>query len=284
MEVTVQVPASTTNLGPGFDCLGVALQLWNQTRVWRVNGSSTSRNPRPKMVDEAAQAFFSNATISPFEFDWSLEGQVPSARGLGSSVTLRLGVLLALNHLANNVYSTLEIKQLCDQLEGHPDNTAAALSGGFTVVNARRNVVQRFDVSSDLRFVLFIPDFEVTTSEARKVLPATYSRTDIVENLANVALIAAAFATRDYESLRDAFNDRLHEPYREPLVPMLRDLVHAGQKAGALGGFLSGSGSTIACLTTRDPQPVADAMRVAAGKAKGKISIVQADNSGARIL
>jgi homoserine kinase len=236
------------------------------------------------MVDEAAQAFFSKSTISPFEFDWSLEGNVPPARGLGSSVTLRLGVLLGLNQLTDNIYSTSEIRQLCDQLEGHPDNTAAALNGGFTVVNARRNVVQRFDVSSDLHFVLFIPDFEVTTSEARKVLPATYSRTDIVENLANVALIASAFAAHDYESLRDAFNDRLHEPYREPLVPMLRDLVRAGQNAGALGGFLSGSGSTIACLTTQDPQPVADAMLAAAGKAQGKISIVQADNSGARIL
>jgi homoserine kinase len=284
MEVTVQVPASTTNLGPGFDCLGVALQIWNRTRVSRVNGSSTSPNPRPKMVDEAAQAFFSNSTISPFEFDWSLEGDVPPARGMGSSVTLRLGLLLGLNRLADDIYSISEIEQLCDHLEGHPDNTAAALHGGFTVVNARRNVVQRFDVSSELHFVLFVPDFEVATSEARKVLPASYSRTDIVENLANVALIAAAFASHDYESLRDAFNDRLHEPYREPLVPMLRDLVRAGQKAGALGGFLSGSGSTIACVTTQDPQFVAEAMRTAAGKAKGKITIAQADNSGARIV
>jgi homoserine kinase len=284
MEVTIQVPASTTNLGPGFDCLGVALQLWNRTRVCRVNGSSTAPSPRPKMVDEAAHAFFSKSTISPFEFDWSLEGDVPPARGLGSSVTLRLGVLLGLNQLADNICSLSEVKELCDQLEGHPDNTASALNGGFTIVNARNSVVQRFDVSSDLHFVLFIPDFEVTTSEARKVLPATYSRTDIVENLANVALIAAGFATRNYESLRDAFNDRLHEPYREPLVPMLRELVRAGQKAGALGGFLSGSGSTIACLTTLDPQPVAAAMRAAAGNAKGKIKIVQADNSGARTL
>lgn len=284
MEVIVQVPASTTNLGPGFDCLGVALQLWNRTRVRRVNGSSTSLTPHPKMVDEATQAFFSNSAISSFEFDWSLQGDVPSARGLGSSVTLRLGVLMGLNQLAGDIYSTVELKKLCDQLEGHPDNTAAALNGGFTVVNARRNAVRRFDVSSDLHFVLFIPDFEVATSEARKVLPATYSRSDIVENLANVALIATAFATQDYESLRDAFADRLHEPYREPLVPMLRDVVSAGQKAGALGGFLSGSGSTVACLTTQDPQPVADAMHAAAGKAKGRITIVQADNAGAQIL
>src|SRR5580700_7570275 len=169
MEVTVQVPASTTNLGPGFDCLGVALQLWNRTRVCRVNGSSPSASPRPKMVDQAAQAFFSNSTISSFEFDWSLEGDVPAARGLGSSVTLRLGVLLGLNQLAGNVYSASEIGRLCDELEGHPDNTAAALNGGFTVVNARTNAVQRFDVTSELHFVLFVPEFEVTTSDARKV-------------------------------------------------------------------------------------------------------------------
>jgi homoserine kinase len=284
MEVTVQVPASTTNLGPGFDCLGVALQIWNRTRVRRVNGSRTSLTPRPKMVDEAAQAFFSNSAISSFEFDWDLEGDVPSARGLGSSVTLRLGVLMGLNQLAGNIYSISELKKLCDQLEGHPDNTAAALNGGFTVVNARRNAVKRFDVSSDLHFVLLIPDLEVKTSEARKVLPATYSRSDIVENLANVALIATAFATQDYESLRDAFTDRIHEPYREPLVPMLRDLVRAGQKAGALGGFLSGSGSTVACLTIQDPRPVAEAMQAAAGKVKSKISIVRADNAGAQIV
>lgn len=284
MEVTVQVPASTTNLGPGFDCLGVALQLWNWTKVCRVNASSRSAHPHPKMVDEAAHAFFSSSAIPAFEFDWSLQGDVPSARGLGSSVTLRLGVLLGLNELAGSLYSKSEIKQLCDRLEGHPDNTAAALNGGFTIVSAQRSVVHRFDVSPNLHFVLFIPDFEVVTSEARKVLPSAYPRFDIVENLSNVALIAAAFATGNYESLRDAFNDRLHEPYRQPLVPMLGDVVRAGQKAGALGGFLSGSGSTIACLTTHDPEPVANAMQSAAGKAKGTISIVQADNTGAQIL
>ena len=284
MEVTVQVPASTTNLGPGFDCLGVALQLWNRTRVRRVNPSSRSAYAHPKMVDEAARAFFSSSAAPAFEFDWSLQGDVPSARGLGSSVTLRLGLLLGLNELAGGACSISEIKQLCDRLEGHPDNTAAALSGGFTIVNAVRNVIHRFDVSADLRFVLFIPDFEVATAEARRVLPSAYPRADIVENLANVALISAAFATRDYESLRGLFNDRMHEPFREPLVPMLRDVVRAGQKAGALGGFLSGSGSTIACLTIEDPAPVADAMQAAAGKSKGKISIVQADNTGAQIL
>lgn len=282
MEVTVQVPASTTNLGPGFDCLGVALQIWNRTRLSRVNGSNQS--PHPDMVLEAAQAFFAESGLPSFDFDWSLQGDVPPARGLGSSVTLRLGVLLGLNKLTGNILSNLEIGQLCNQLEGHPDNAAAALHGGFVVVNARKNRVQRFDISPDLHFVLFVPDFEVITSEARKVLPPTYPRPEIVENLANVALIASAFASKDYAALRETFDDRLHEPYREPLVPILRPIVRAGIKAGALGGFLSGSGSTVACVTIRDPAAIAEAMRTAAGPVEGQTIIALADNAGARIL
>src|SRR5260370_15358666 len=120
------------------------------------------------MVDEAGQAFFSSSTVPPFEFDWSLEGDLASARGLGSCVTLRLGLLLGLNELAGRIHLKSEIKQLCDRLEGHPDNTAAALNGGFTIVNARRNMVHRFDVSAGFHFFFFLPGFEVGTSQARK--------------------------------------------------------------------------------------------------------------------
>src|SRR5258708_25736159 len=139
MEVTVQVPASTTNLGPGFDCLGVALQLWNRTRVRRVNASSRSSFRHPKMVDEAAQAFFSSSTVPPFEFDWSLQGDIPSARGLGSSVTLRLGLLLGLNELADRLPSKSEIKQPCHPVAGHPDYSDAPFNGGFHLIHSPSN-------------------------------------------------------------------------------------------------------------------------------------------------
>jgi homoserine kinase len=282
MEVTIQVPASTTNLGPGFDCLGIALQIWNRTRISRTDLPTSS--PHPPMVLDAARAFFSHAGITPFDFRWHLEGEIPVARGLGSSVTLRLGVLLALNRLAGDVLPNAEVSKLCDRLEGHPDNTAAALNGGFVIVNPRTNRLQRFDVSPDLRFVLFIPDFEVITAQARKVLPPNYPRSDIVENLANVASIAAAFATQNYDFLRTAFGDRLHQPYREPLVPGLRQIIDAGQQAGALGGFLSGSGSTIACLAVGNANPITEAMQAAAGKTGGRTMVVSADNIGAHIV
>src|SRR5258708_9328270 len=109
------------------------------------------------MVGEVGQGFFSSSTVPPFEFDWSLQGDIPSARGLGSSVTLRLGLLLGLHELADRIHSKSEIKQLCDRLGGHPDNTAAALNGGFTILNARRNLVHRFDLSAGLPFGLFTP-------------------------------------------------------------------------------------------------------------------------------
>ncbi|MBV9274280.1 MAG: homoserine kinase [Verrucomicrobia bacterium] len=282
MEVTIQVPASTTNLGPGFDCLGVALQIWNRTRISRTDQPMPSQHP--PIVEDAARSFFSRAGMARFDFQWHLEGNVPVARGLGSSVTLRLGVVLALNRLAGDILPNTEVGKLCDQLEGHSDNTAAALNGGFVIVNPRTNRLQRFDVSPDLRFVLFIPDFEVITAEARKVLPPSYPRSDIVENLANVASIAAAFATQDYDLLRTAFEDRLHQPYREPLVPNLRRIIEAGQRAGALGGFLSGSGSTVACLTTGNAEPISEAMQAAAGTTGGRTMVVPADNVGASIV
>jgi homoserine kinase len=282
MEVTIQVPASTTNLGPGFDCLGVALQIWNRTRISRTDQPTPPLHP--PIVLDAARTFFSRAGIAPFDFQWHLEGDVPVARGLGSSVTLRLGVILALNRIAADILPITEVGKLCDRLEGHPDNTAAALTGGFVIVNPRTKRLQRFDVSPDLRFVLFVPDFEVITAESRKVLPATYPRSDIVENLANVASIAAAFATQDYDLLRTAFEDRLHQPYREPLVPDLHRIIEAGQQAGALGGFLSGSGSTIACLAIGNAEPITEAMQAAASKTGGHTMVVAADNIGARII
>jgi len=135
-----------------------------------------------------------------------------------------------------------------------------------------------------LKFVLFIPNFEVRTSDARTVVPASFSRRDVVENLGNASLIAAAFASREYGHLRGAFVDRLHQPFREKFVPFLPKLLRAAADAGALGGFLSGSGSTIACLTLSDGKDLASALEAAAPDEGAKILIVSADNDGARIL
>jgi homoserine kinase len=280
MVLSIQVPASTTNLGPGFDCLGVALQLWNRIRV--EPGENEARNP--SIISEAAKLFFNQTGIKQFAFRCVIEGDIPQARGLGSSATIRAGVLLALNALAASHLTKKELCRLCATLEGHPDNAAATLYGGFTIISKARNAIARFPIDLALKFVLFIPDFEVKTSEARRVVPESFSRQAVVENLANASLVAAAFASGEYEQLRDAFADRLHQPFRTQFVPFLPKVLEAARNAGALGGFLSGSGSTIACLTLSDGNAVAASIADAAPETKAKVLIVSADNSGAQIL
>lgn len=279
MSLTVQIPASTTNLGPGFDCLGIALQLWNRVTV-DVEGSEGSV---PEMVSQAADLFFDHIGKKRFPFGFSVRGEVPQARGLGSSVTLRLGILIALDRITQSALSKEAICALCAQLEGHPDNAAAALFGGFTIVTKSTKRVTRFNVDPALKFVLFIPNYEVKTSDARRVVPNSFSRQDVIENLGNASLIAAAFASREYGHLRGSFVDRLHQPFREKFVPFLPKLLQAAANAGALGGFLSGSGSTVACLTLSDGQELASALEAASPGEDAKILIVSADNDGARI-
>jgi homoserine kinase len=276
-QVTVRVPASTSNLGPGFDCLGVALRIYNDVVVTR------GAKSRPQaIVEEAADSFFQHTHRAPFSFSVSITDNIPSSRGLGSSVTVRLGVLLTLNALTGNRVDRLSIFQLCAQLEGHPDNAAPAIFGGFTVV--RGQTVQRFDVSALLSFVLLIPDFKIATSGARRILPSQIMRVAAVKNCANACAITAAFASGNYRNLRGAFADHLHQPYRLKLIPFLPRVVAAAEKAGALGAFLSGSGSTIAAVTLRSPKKVAAAMLRVAGSASAHTLITRADNRGARFI
>jgi len=275
-QLTVRVPASTSNLGPGFDCLGVALRIYNDVTVTRAPQSQL-----PSIAGEAADLFFNRTRRVPFSFTLSVRGAVPQARGLGGSVTVRVGVLCALNALTGDRLDRLSIFELCAQLEGHPDNAAPAVFGGFTVVQGQ--TVQRVDVSKRLSFILLIPSFEVRTSRARKILPLKILRAAAVENCANACAITAAFASRNYGNLRGAFFDHLHQPYREKLIPFLPRVIAAAERAGALGSFLSGSGSTIAAVTLHSSKKIAAAMARAAGDA-GDTIITHADNCGARIL
>jgi homoserine kinase len=276
-QVTVRVPASTSNLGPGFDCLGVALRIYNDVVVTR------GAKSRPQaVVEEAADLFFDHTRRAPFSFSVSITDNIPRSRGLGSSVTVRLGVLQALNALTGNRVDRLSIFQQCAHLEGHPDNAAPAIFGGFTVV--RGQTVQRFDVSEPLSFVLLIPDLKIMTSKARRILPSQILRVAAVKNCANACAITAAFASGNYRNLRGAFADHLHQPYRQKLIPFLPRVIAAAEKAGALGAFLSGSGSTIAAVTLHSRKKVAAAMLRAAGSASAHTLITRADNRGARVL
>ncbi len=277
-SATVRVPATTANLGPGYDCLGMALRIANRVTVFRGAGAENGA-----MAAEAGRAFFRRTKRKAHRFAWSVEGDVPRSRGLGSSVTVRLGILHGLNALAGSPLAGQELFELCAELEGHPDNAAPAAFGVFTIARAGAPV-QRYRVGSALQVVLLIPDFEVETPAARRVLPKRISHRDAVVSASNAAAIAGAFASRKYEWLTGCFADGLHQPYREKLVPFLSQVIRAAERAGALGGWLSGSGSTIACAVLGDAAPVAEAMRKAAGLRGARTVITRADNTGTRVL
>ncbi|MBP7948172.1 MAG: homoserine kinase [Verrucomicrobiales bacterium] len=280
--VTIQVPGSTSNIGPGFDCLGIALSLYNRITVTR-----DGANPHPPhaMVRECARLFFRRTRAEEFGFAWSIDGDVPVSRGLGSSVTVRLGILAALNELSGQPLSHEGLFALCSEIEGHPDNAGPAAFGGFLLTNAKGEFF-RFPVEPCLKFVLLIPEMEVLTENARRVLPPSIPVKEAVVNLGNACSITAAFATAQYEKLRDCFDDFLHQPYRAHLVPGLFEVIEAGVSVGALGGFLSGSGSAICCVTLAgNENHVATAMRHAfPDPSRAVVRIVVADNGGTRRL
>lgn len=291
-QVTVRVPASTSNLGPGYDCLGVALRLHNSVTLVRGN---TPRSSHPRIVSDAAERFFKQIRRREFSFSCSIVERVPRCRGLGSSATVRLGILLGLNYLSGKPLDRLTVFRVCAEVEGHPDNAAPATFGGFTVVQSSANVslargkreacpaVYRFDVAPRLYFVLLVPDLEIETARARRILPSKVSRVAAVENCASACAITAAFASRDYEKMRGSFCDNLHQPFRAKLIHFLPSVIKAAEQAGALGAFLSGSGSAIAAITLKAPEKIATAMARAAAVPAHTI-ITHADNRGAHVL
>ncbi|MEI6343298.1 MAG: homoserine kinase [Verrucomicrobiota bacterium] len=288
----VRVPGTTANLGSGFDVLGIALKLYNRVAVTRVPRrgvrivspiSDEARAGATQMVEEASSAFFRKTRTRAFGWDVSITGDVPVARGLGSSTTVLVGALAALDAIAGTGLGKEGVFQLANELEGHPDNAAPATFGGFTASapapeGAR---VARFPVSSKVRFVVLVPGFEVRTSDARRLLPSAYPKADVVHALGRVAMITAAFASGDLGPLAGMFDDRVHQPCRTPLIPALPRVIAAGVRAGAVGGWLSGSGSTIVCLATADAEPVGRAMQRALPESR--LHVVAADASGYRL-
>jgi homoserine kinase len=292
-QVCIQVPASTSNLGSGFDTLGLAVRLYNRVRVrpsgnkqmvptWQM--SEEDRSWFAVALSDAANVFFRTTGVRRFGAEVNLQGDVPVARGLGASATVRVGVLAALNELSGAGLDRETLLSMAAELEGHPDNASPAIFGGFTVSGKVAGVVRcsSFRVASRLKLVTLMPSFGISTEAARRLMPPTYSKADAAHALNRAALITAAVASRNYENLRGVFDDRLHQPYREKLLPQLSEVIRAGERAGALGGFLSGSGSSIICLALTRADFVRRAMQKVMHDAE--VKILEADNWGMKVL
>lgn len=292
--VTVRVPATSANLGPGFDTLGVALKLHNHVTLRVLDSDQIIRADDMRdnasalaLTREAVRAFFERSRLTPHGVEVEVKGDVPNTGGLGASVTVRLGIIYGLNELNQRPLSDAAVLELVSVLERHPDNAAPALLGGFVVAGFVNGTVRyrRFSVPPTLKFVVCIPEFHVPTDHARALLPQQVPLQDAVENLNRAALIAAVFASGEFSLLRGLFADRLHQPYRKQLIPQLDEVIEAGVDAGALGGWLSGSGSAIMCLTEHKEKHVADAMaRVfARHQIACTTQVLIADNDGTRL-
>jgi homoserine kinase len=293
-SVTVRVPGTTANIGPGFDTLGIALKLHNHISIRESDGVTVERVDNQKtsavanaMAREATDAFFQRSKVKPHGLQIEVKGDVPVSCGLGSSVTVRLGIVYALNELNGRPLGDTELLDLVTELEHHPDNAAPALFGGFVVSAVINGAVRyrRFNVPAALKFVICVPDFEVSTEKARALLPKLVPLRDAVENMNRVALMTSVFATGDFSLLRGLFDDKLHQPYRKKLIPQLDEVIAKGVEAGALGGWLSGSGSGIMCLTEQKEKVVAEAMAgvFARDKIRAETHVLVADNDGTRV-
>jgi len=257
-----RVPASTTNLAHGFDCLGIAVGLHNTVTVDVTTGDDVTAPdaadpglaPMAARVRSACAAAWS---VRLPAFAVRVAGEVPIARGLGSSSTILLGVAAACQTLAGRAFDRAELLPIAAALEGHPDNVAAACLGGFTVVGAVAGGLRwaRFAVPDDLVAVLAIPAYEVKTSEARRILPAMTSRGEHVLAVQRTALITGALASGRIGDLAGLFADGWHEGHRAALNPSLTALRADAATAGALGTILSGSGSTLLTFATRASAP-----------------------------
>lgn len=295
-NVRVRMPASTSNCGPGFDTLGIAFALYNTVEVERMPDARIVSAAGPAcqalaMVEESAACFFRAARTGAIGFRYRFAGDVPPSRGLGSSVTVRAGIVAALNALSGAGLSPFQVATIVTELEGHPDNATAGVLGGFCVGRSspddgRLLDVVRFEVPDSLAFVVASPELEVKTNDSRAVLPSRIPFGDAVRSVNGASFFVAAFASGDFDRLRHGFDDFLHEPHRLPKIPGARDALAAGRNAGALGAWLSGSGSSVACLAwRRDAESIREAMSAALARAgvAHAMRVLSGDNKGLMI-
>ena len=291
LSVEVVVPASTSNLGSGFDTLGVALKLYNKIRltpkkqkgVNLITQLPDAEWPRAtRILYEAYKSFFDRIRTAGFGVDVEISGNIPAERGLGASATLRLGVIAGLNVMTKSKLDRETLVDMVAELEGHPDNAAPAVFGGFTAAGkvGKETRCIRFEIPPRASFVTLIPKSGVSTDSARELVPHSFNKLDAIHGINRSALITAAFASGDLDQLKGLFDDRIHQPHRQPLVPQLSLVIRAGEKAGAIGGWLSGAGSGIVCLTLQKPEAVAKAMK--RQLPDSEVLILKADNEGFR--
>ena len=299
--VKIRVPATSANMRPGFDSMGIALTLYNYITAEETGDGKLvidipddsekylARDER-NLVYKAMQRLFRYIGYEHKGLKLTLENNVPLTRGLGSSSAGIVGGLAAANKLTGGKVSDDELLRLATELEGHPDNVSPALLGGFTVSVLRKDRLGRIavdyvktDMNDDLRFAALIPDFILKTKKSRTVLPNTVSRSDAVYNTGHSALLASSLILGKYDNIRYAVGDKLHQRFRKTLVPHMDDLFSLCYAKGALGVYLSGAGPTVMAMVRRNNQNFEREVREALEKKyrRWSLKMLDVDNRGA---
>ena len=273
MKVSIKVPASSANLGPGFDCIGLALPIYNTITVEEtvlpgsgieINVMSDDEtidemvfNNIPKdennLVYKAVEMLYNSIGQIPSELKINIQTGIPIARGLGSSSSIIVGGLLAANKLLGNPADEAALLAIATEVEGHPDNVAPAILGGVVLATqeddgslayAKLNWPEEWDIT------VCIPDFQLSTEIARSILPKEVSMQDAIFNAKHLAMLIQALNTQDEKLMKIALKDRLHQPYREKLVPGMREIMDAFRhEDGVLGCVLSGAGPSLLIIS-----------------------------------
>jgi homoserine kinase len=267
MRVRVKVPATTANLGPGFDALGLALDLWNEAEfspaqdgkiTIQVKGEGRGALPTDERnaIAEAALQVYQLAGQPCPGMRIRCINRVPLGSGLGSSSAAMLTGMLGANALLGNPFSREEILKLAIETEGHPDNVAPAMLGGLvaSIIHDDRVVSLRLTLTSrrsPIHITVVLPDFDFPTKQARAILPQQIERKDAIYNISRAVIVTEAFRLGDMEMLGEAMDDKLHQPYRIPLIPGAQAAMEAMKQAGAAAVALSGAGPSLIAFSSK---------------------------------
>ncbi len=311
--IKIKVPATTANLGSGFDSFGVALNLYNEIEIEQqssraveqklrieIEGEGKDTLPRDEknIVWKAMKKVFIICKRPLTTYHLRLTNRIPLASGLGSSAATTLGGLLLANKICYNKLSDEEILKLAVKIEGHPDNIIPAFAGGFCICygddNLSKTAYAKLEMPADLRAVLCIPEFEFKTAYARKILPKKAPLKSAVFNLSRSALFICALLKKNYKLFDSAMEDALHQRYRGKYIPGIDDVFRAAKKSGASGVCISGSGPTIIALSSEvkgeklkvKSERIGTAMKKAFASRgiKSRVIICDFDKKGAAIL
>ncbi len=292
----IQIPATSANLGAGFDALGLALTFYNYVEMEENDGIDIKSSDGLDIPTDEKNLIYISAKDLFNVCGKKLDGlklrqtnSIPMARGLGSSSACIIAGLVGANKMLGDPLTKDDLVDLSAQIEGHPDNTAPALLGGIVtaVFDGRKVHWVKQEVFTKLKFVAVIPDFELKTEQARACLPKEISHKDAVYNLSRAALFSASLLTGKFENLRTAVDDKLHQPYRMELIPHCKDVFDIAYTHGAYGAYISGAGPTIMAIVDESNTYFAGKMKFSldnAGLSGWQVHEFRIDNEGTKII